>query len=174
MKLIIIEGADGSGKSTLIEKARHECSTYFWSLRGMSRPPDDFDQIREIHYMLYRAGTGSIPLVCDRHPYISEPVYGPVLRGECRIPKKEYHQALDDFAFDTDRIIYCYPPVEVCFSGATKHPQLEGVIPKLQKLRERYEDVLRDLSERGVPILRYDWTNEKQPPLQDLLFGKPA
>ena len=175
MKPIIIEGCDGSGKTTLIEKARHACSTYFWSLRGMGHPPTDFACINEVAYMILRASATGIPLVIDRHPYISEPIYGPALRGSSRLPENYLSSARADLAQDFDRIIWCRPPIEIILEniGKTKDIQLAGVADKAIEIYKRYEAAMIVLSKRyQINVISYDYTNPHRLDLETLLFGK--
>lgn len=87
--MIIVEGCDGAGKSTLIDaltrtffpnlKLGPKAST---SLGGVShhREPEALSQWVDAE-MAHWSDPGYGPRLYDRHPLISEPIYGPVVRN---------------------------------------------------------------------------------------------
>ena len=87
--LIVLEGVDGAGKSTLAEElASHFTSTHKQFTaeilhRGPLRP--DADPLDEYENSLgYNAGSLTKLVICDRW-YLSELIYGPLYRGRSRM-----------------------------------------------------------------------------------------
>ena len=84
--MLIVEGMDGVGKTTLVD--------YFVS-NGMKKYHFDYDvknmDLMTKYMRILKEDTGS--LVLDRS-FISEMVYGPVLRGKSKIDLEEYTKLL--------------------------------------------------------------------------------
>jgi broad-specificity NMP kinase len=93
MGLIVIEGPDGSGKSTLAQRLRDECDRYMWFLRA-STYPRDLLELQGAVDLLHYAKMMRFPTVTDRHPIISEMIYGHVRRGSPKLAVQR-HQAPD-------------------------------------------------------------------------------
>ncbi len=174
MKPIIIEGCDGSGKTFLIEEARHACKTYFWSMRGMARPPTDWNCILDVAATINQASRGAIPIIVDRHPYISEPIYGPALRGQSRIPISMIPPTRQYLAVAFDRIIWCCPPWMEVAANVNQARQLAGVLDSIEKIYKEYEFSMYALTNTyRARVIRYDYTDQNKPELEELLFGDP-
>lgn len=116
-RLVIVEGPDGAGKSTLVEQLRTEYEHC-----------GEFRQVRVVHHGPYHgeekiAGKYFTPmarciveqdtaLIMDRS-WLSEPIYGAVLRGgQSRITYQE-DRMLSRAALALDvQIVLCLPPLE--------------------------------------------------------------
>jgi hypothetical protein len=88
MPVILIEGADGTGKSTLVTQLREA-----WP--GPSKvwrqgPPPKDTSIRDVYELPFRSYVPSTEhlLICDRW-HLGELVYGPMLRGRSRLSRLE-------------------------------------------------------------------------------------
>jgi len=173
MALVIIEGSDGSGKSTLIERARSECKRYFWAARP-SRRPDSCDALYDAATWIEASRLHDVTLVLDRHPYISEPIYGQILRGKSLIPPGSRTAMIRELIKEADRFIYCRPPRSVITDNVTASSarQLAGVLTKHLDIVDAYDQSMREILRLGGKVLWYDYTFDKRP-LEDLLFGNP-
>ena len=96
--MLIVEGMDGVGKTTLVD--------YFVS-NGMKKYHFDYDvknmDLMTKYMRILKEDTGS--LVLDRS-FISEMVYGPVLRGKSKIDLEEYTKLLMAYKQVDTSIIY--------------------------------------------------------------------
>lgn len=86
MTLIFIEGPDASGKSTLIKGLVSQPGSPFQELvrehRGPFKEPGEYEAaVAEIKLMAETLNPSGLYLV-DRHPVISESVYGSVMKGK--------------------------------------------------------------------------------------------
>lgn len=171
MSLIVVEGVDASGKSTLLEQIRLSVKKrYFVTVRHSCRPLKDW-HVRNFLDMV-EDYSECLEIIADRHPLISEPIYGPLLRGENLIDGIE---TLDSAAIrlkDTvERVIYCRPSRSTIKSNLYNLPQLEGVIPHIDSLIDAYDDRMDQLRRIGVRIIPYDYQEWERPNFEHLFFG---
>jgi alpha-ketoglutarate-dependent taurine dioxygenase len=155
--LIILEGPDGGGKTTLASTLRLAIDDYLWIIRTNSKPHHPYEMV-EIADWLKKVPPRLI-LVCDRHPYISEEIYDPVLRsGRPMITESQAGMmALANYLADV-LIVYCRPPEEVLEVSSKKNVQMEGVNENLGQLISAYDRLMRALKDRGVEVITYDWS----------------
>lgn len=165
--LVIIEGTDGSGKTTLIENLRNSTKRYFAIIRASTYPPDGrgrpyMKAANEFHNLY----PGDV--ILDRYHAISENIYGPLLRGT--IP-----QTIETIMFDlleVDLIVYCRPPAHIIRKTVLQNTQMEGVIEKTNTLIERYDDFMDKLRVKGKNVLHYDWTDQPLSVVSNVAFGR--
>jgi hypothetical protein len=96
---IVVEGVDGAGKSTLIT-AIH--MVIHWPIQGSEGPPlfpGEMDR-RVKRYASIRT-----PCIFDRHPVVSQPIYGTMRSHEDFISR----ELIDDFYKTNPIFIYCDP-----------------------------------------------------------------
>lgn len=79
--ILVVEGCDGTGKSTLADSLAHE---HGFSVIHSPRTPDHVDLAARYREILGRPG----PIVLDR-AFVSEFVYGPLYRGRVRMSWEE-------------------------------------------------------------------------------------
>jgi hypothetical protein len=129
MRHVIVEGPDGSGKSTLVEflcqaspLVRHSRAS-----DSIAGPVPDLatwylDDMRQINEQP--------PSVYDRHPVISEPIYARYARKEpAQRPfnrpdwVNESHNLTAQWAF----VVWCLPSPYVLYTNVHEKPQMTGV-----------------------------------------------
>lgn len=153
MSLVIVEGPDGSGKTTLIEYLRKSLHPYTWILKSNSKPQTVEDIIHVLTWITH--APPGLPLILDRHPLISETVYGPILRGASRMPLNPQDLSA---CFPPDTlVVYCRPSVNAIHEGAKTEEQMKGVITKLGKIITAYDTLMASLKDRGVKVHEYDY-----------------
>lgn len=167
MSIIVVEGVDASGKSTLMENLR-TVPGYFLLLRHSCRPLKSYDIARFLQFI--ENESSAMVRVVDRHPLISEPIYGPILRNE-NLVEKIYNpdQVVRRLERTVARIIYCRPAVARIKENLRNRPQLAGIETHIDELVKRYDDRMLSLA-NIVPIIHYDYD---APPadLSKLVFG---
>lgn len=147
--LIVIEGPDGAGKTTLIEALRKNAERYFLIARSSGYPKDDETAHRYVKAM-GRLSSLMHPthIVCDRYIPISELIYRPICRGA-------FYPFHPDQLRWVDRIIYCRPPIEFILKNLTVNEQMKGVSERIEMIVAAYDDFM----ERECPYAtRYDYT----------------
>lgn len=172
MGLVIVEGCDASGKSTLIEQLRLESKKYFWVVRS-SGPPRTYPEVADAISWLTRSSHSGPPIVCDRHPLISEPIYGLVLRGKNLLAGHFSESDIREHLLDSvDRIIYCRPPTEQILLKIGHQAQLKGVPDNLERLIQVYDQTMEFLEKHfGVVVKHYDYTVDTSEAKLVSLFG---
>jgi len=154
--LVIIEGADGSGKTTLANRIRGQLDQYMLLLR--TNGPPSIGQLAD-----YIGWVNDIPhkllLVTDRNPIISEAVYGPIIRGKCL-----HALTLEQMArqFRNALVIHCRPSYSKLAAGVQKEVQMDGVVLNHRHIVKAYDELMGKLEHEGVNVKRYDFTGPPQ------------
>lgn len=172
--IVVVEGPDGAGKSTLIDNLRLSCEKHYVTLRR-SGPPKDLEEIKCIVSWIERFHPSyPTPLIMDRHPFISEAIYGNLLRGQSLM--QDYYQMHDidmHFRGHINRIIYCRPPSGIIHKKLHENPQLKGVVERIDEIIRMYDSTMRYINHAGCPVVEYDWSAGHEPSyLEALFFGR--
>lgn len=157
--LAVIEGPDGAGKTTLINALRRDKRLHFWVLY-QSRPPDTANAVIDLLNWVSRRSPHQ-HLVMDRHPAISEPIYGPIFRGTNLL--HGFNNLL--MLRDVDLFVYCRPSLEAICAAIekTRNEQMKGVPDHILKLVEAYDTRFAQLDREGKNVFRYDYTIGDEP-----------
>lgn len=155
MSIVCVEGCDGSGKTTLIEKARgSQKDRYFLTVRASRYPPDVSTAVRYLNFVTRTHSR--LDVVLDRIHFISDRIYGPVLRNA---------DIFKDFSIvyglsEVDIVVYARPPREVILENVRKGMQLGGVIENAEAIIDRYDEHMAKLRNEGVTVMVYDYTSD--------------
>jgi hypothetical protein len=147
--MIIVEGMDNTGKTTLIKKLSLELGLEIrHSPSHLVGSPDLYTWVDE-----ELAQDFKLPPIYDRFPLISEAVYGPILRGVSTIPKGKY----DGWAASHDVLfIYCRPGLNRILNWGHRD-QMKGVMEHAKALVAEYDDVMFSYRTRGWGVVKYDY-----------------
>jgi hypothetical protein len=142
--IVIVEGPDGAGKTTLIHQIRARSDRYFWIMRP-SRPPTSKPEIlRTLRWITSRPE--KLDLLFDRHPAISEQIYGPIFRGINHLAEFEGAKATRALLGGVSMIIYCRPSKDRIRLNTRITPQMEGVPDLIDKIITAYDSLMTELS----------------------------
>jgi polyphosphate kinase 2 (PPK2 family) len=151
---VVVEGMDGSGKTTLVKKILAGLGPEIsYLVRNDSGPNRD---LKKFWYDSLSVNPKGLVAVHDRFFY-PEVVYGPVLRGKLSVDGGtiEYvSEHLRHFAL----LIYCRPDIEVIKQGIEVESQWPGVKEHFFELIEQYDRVM--VSEAEIyqdRFFKYDW-----------------
>lgn len=147
MALIITEGMDNAGKSTLIQSLAEEFRLP--TARTYKKPNSSL----EIHQWDAWAHHCPEHLILDRHPAISDFIYGPLLRG-VTYSGLALAQNVSERAY----LVYCRPASAFIHATMHERDQLAGVAENTDKLIALYDNLMEDLK----PDFVYDYTVEGQ------------
>ena len=147
--VIILEGCDGGGKTTLANRLRDELG---YCIVKTGPPVVGEDTLTSYMAALLVAHSGGDKTVFDRH-YLGETIYGPLLRGVDTLgPVK---RAAIERVIETcgARMIICCPPWDVLVAGWRSKDDLLTRVEQLRHVHDRY---LEEAERLGLRI--YDWT----------------
>lgn len=171
MTIIIVEGPDGSGKTTLVQHLQEVSRfqpitrTHTDSING---PIDELYQWtkRDIWNWPHREMA-----IYDRHPIIGEYIYGPALRGGVKpgfdTPEAE---VLRLYAHTQAHVIICLPSLSVIRhnlavsvmaseDGTIQSAQMPGVTEHISQIYHRYLQIYYNLKAfGGARVTKFDYT----------------
>lgn len=160
MPIVILEGPDACGKSTLARRLLKGTGLPT-ALIQRSGPPGPQEHLRAmIDWIEINSRLPYLNLLLDRHPLISELVYAPLLRNET-VPWGE-SQVVEIFEAVHPLIIYCRPPLSVIRACLNNERQLPGVEDRLPKIARAYDSLMDDLADSGLEVAWHDWTRDSE------------
>lgn len=145
MKLrhIVVEGPDGAGKSTLIGHLTEilEYPIHPKASDSVKGPVDFLNQWVDRDMSILRGEENSY--LYDRHPVISEPIYGRVVRGHTQWPfeSSEFLREIREIMYQSCLVVWCLPNLHTVITNviANGHEQMAGVVPQIAKVHQAYE-----------------------------------
>lgn len=158
--MIIVEGMDNTGKTTLVRKL-----TSMLPLRKYKSPGPDIGEAEQIEWVRDRLEDTDEWVIFDRFPLISEPIYGSNIRGQHNFedPSKQY--LYDIFKNKKPLVIYCRPPRDKILSFEDGRIQMDGVKLKGANLISDYDKMITDIKEEGINTVIYDYTTHSVNPV---------
>ena len=152
-KLIIIEGMDNTGKSTLVKKL----SSYLPHHEVVVSPGPCANHVQWCIDELNRTDNR----IYDRFPVFSETVYGNIIRGYSTL--NNYLDQLLSMLVDTNPlIIYCDPGLEVIRGTFHEREQMAGVKENDAKCLDAYRNLMKTTQKiLGTDnVIYYDFTED--------------
>lgn len=159
--MIIVEGPDGAGKTTLINRLSTDLqlpvASKFVKSSGEGSGTNDLfgEAYKDVVTMLDRP-----TMIYDRHPLISEYIYGPIVRGvlppDFLSPKAH---ALMRMFEDQVHVIWCLPAMQICYDNVAdidSAEQMEGVHSNIEAIWSMYHSMR--LWWHGASSNVYDYT----------------
>lgn len=174
--IIILEGPDGGGKTTLAEALRHRLQSDRMThviKHGPYKGVKSEDLCKMFFRSMSQALTYDDHVIMDRS-WLSEPIYGEVYRnGENRVDMPR-HRMLERVALSRGAVvIHCQPDLEVCiktFSGRLDDEYLDNV-EQLKAVYQGYE--LLDMK-TCLPVIPYDYERDTLEGLLPKLMGRSS
>lgn len=147
--MIILEGPDNSGKSTLGAKLAE--FTGWPVVHSSSNHPKGPDEM----YLVALEQLVPKPQILDRVFSVSEAVYGPLIRGRNRVGVLN-RVLLRTLVRSQNLIIYCRPPEMEILN--TSKDEMDGVVENHAEIIRRYDKLFNTLDKCGASIYRHDHT----------------
>lgn len=135
---IIVEGPDGSGKSTLVKRL----STQLGCPIGPRACTSQGGPVKQLGYWVQEdllSWDDKGTQVYDRYPFVSEYIYGPLIRGS--INPTLANLSTDYFHYYKQNTIevVCLPPLDIVRANVGQEEQMEGVVDQIDTLYSLYE-----------------------------------
>ena len=164
--MIIVEGADNSGKTTFAKKLAFMLSeeSLIPYISSGGPPKTNLQMVQNLSLQLLSAKEAQVR---DRVTCISDPIYSG------KMNESLYHYFQNAFVELKVPVIYCRPPDEVLLDIAN-HPvkdhetieHVKWVIENQPMLIKRYDQLMR-----GIPHITYDWTRDDFSLIADKIRG---
>lgn len=164
MAIIIVEGCDFTGKSTLVDQLAKSLKAVVYRecnipSPGVEAAKEWLDTVR----VLGRSRT----VICDRSPLISEPIYGPTIRGFSSIFFPESVRLMGELP-DSTITIWCDPGKEEVLK--CNNEQMVGVHENLERIYDSYQATYRHYLGNSLQLfkqlhLSYNWRKDDLTPL---------
>lgn len=140
--MIIVEGVDGTGKTTLV----HRLHESFPELEVRPSIGNKHDP-KEITRQAWEEARLHRPTVLgDRSRIISEYIYSPILKNRpCAYTPQEWCSFLGGFIERPQCVIFCWRYLDRIEENLKEEEQLANVIPNLRKLAVAYESMMEIL-----------------------------
>lgn len=136
--MIIVEGPDGGGKTTLLNKLHTEFELPI-AERVVSKEAEALVSLK--HWVEHNVYLGFQTVLFDRHRLISEPIYGPILRDEPEEGFDDVHWLSDmmwKFYECKPAIIYCLPPLETVMDNVRDDADNRVVRSQIKSIYSAY------------------------------------
>lgn len=157
MSLIIIEGPDGAGKSTLVEQLSKDFGYRVYRSGG----PKTFEMMVQVLDEMEILCNKKEIYICDRSPWFSEIVYATALKRPMAVDEI----SLLDYWHLPQKVIYCrladqnkmLARMSLAFKAHKPLEHTNAVIENYKAVCTEYESVMSDAKRAGVNIFKYDW-----------------
>jgi len=148
VKLVIVEGPDGGGKSTLVKTLL--TNGYFTSLHT-GGPPSSRAELQERVVKINEAiRTAPGTLILDRHPAISDPIYSKVTGSRAYMTSGELWDSLRGVPF---YLVYCRGTPD----------SMRGYIDRTAKYHKPPGHLMQVIQHHGEVVKLYDAFFKKTP-----------
>lgn len=151
--MVIVEGMDSSGKTTLVRKLSGDLQLLVMNNRRRPERAEDIFKYQEMALRVSR----HFPTILDRLATISEPIYGPICRDTRLLSPGHLSMLMLQLKFADPLVIYCRPNRGTIFNFV--EPQMEGVIKHRERLLKAYDESIEKLS-GFLRVIRYNWETD--------------
>lgn len=154
--MIILEGPDNSGKSTLAAKLHRDLGI---RVIHSIKPSENWTSKMVYEHCLKQIAPQTEVAILDRVTAISEAIYGPICRGESALGNYQT-EALLDLWQRPYTVVYCRPDDETILDNQGRE-QMPGVLENHKRIIEAYDRMMEDLGRFACPyVIHYDWKDK--------------
>lgn len=163
MRHIIVEGPDGAGKTTLITGLSSwlQMPVHEKASDSKTGPVDSLFKWVDNDMAVLRTPAKK-SFIYDRHPAISEPIYGHEVRGHTQYPfaNEPSLRGLRAVMYDTCLVVWCLPDLATVSANvqASLSNQMSGVPANIGRVHQAYMTAY--FRWRG-PKRRYDYNHKE-------------
>lgn len=167
--ILIVEGMDNSGKSSLIERLK--LARFGSVVRKLTQgtPPTTAMTYEYCDELVdtaedFALGIDTTPIIFDRHSLVSEMVYGPTLRGGSVISDAQWKAYWSWVPPGVVTTIYCRPPDGRVLDFGDRF-QADGVRERASALLDAYDRFFAfdyQAVASKAALIHYDWTRDPE------------
>ena len=157
--MLIVEGPDGSGKSTLVTRLAESLQMYVMP-RVVS---EDGERLGDLVTWVHEDVTSGLKrAVYDRHRLISESIYGPVMRATMEpgfdsiLWLRTYQQRLKS---KEPFVIFCLPPIDDVVKNVRNDLGSAWILPRIEEVYWHYHCLAAIWPE---PTVVWDYTKDDE------------
>jgi hypothetical protein len=151
--IIVIEGPDNSGKSVLASQLAKLLHGVY--VKSYLIPVPSTFRLTAYQSLLRQAESFAAFVISDRHPAISEPIYGNILRGGHLLAPMDIEEA----ERRVGAYVYCRPPTSKIFSTISEREQLQGVPERITEIVKAYDYIFEEIEvDQHTLVCRFDYT----------------
>lgn len=153
--MLIVEGPDGAGKTTLIEKISGQLG---WPVDGRVVGKDTEAFVPLNKWVDTNLREGFQRRIFDRHRLISEPIYGPIIRKRLTDGFDDlntYHRWTVEFHALAPIVVFCMPSLETVRENCWKDDDNKTVRKQIDQIYWLYWAAMAQW--RGIGFF-YDYT----------------
>ena len=140
--MIVIEGPDGAGKSTLVE--------HFEKAMGVTREPravsSDAESLVPIgDYIITELGKGYGNRVYDRFALVSSPIYSMLPNPTFTAPMTDLEwltEQWNQFYYLRPQVVVCLPPFDVAWNNVKDDPKNQVVLDHFFSIYSLYQNFI--------------------------------
>lgn len=141
---VIIEGPDGAGKDTLIEQLLKELPQLTKHERASTSVGGPVPDLQEWHMRDLAGIRDHVPSIYNRHPVISEPIYGRIVREQPFgwYGRPGWTRMQRELLAAHCMLVMCLPPLRVVEANvqSTQDGQMAGVVPHIRDIWRAYSN----------------------------------
>jgi Cdc6-like AAA superfamily ATPase len=150
---LMVEGADGSGKSTIAKKLAEKLNLTVYHAGG------PIETVVELHERINNQLTQNYRIV-DRCSVFSEPVYGMCLRGKSLLDARNFDHYVKKMVKDGWTVVWCMGDGDIKPGKEWKSEEhMQGVRENQRNIRRSYNIVMDRALRLGLQIITWDWTD---------------
>jgi len=169
--MLIVEGPDGAGKTTLIQALQHELGLPI-APRVVSKDAEAMVDLPA--WVEMNLSEGFQHRIFDRHRLISEPVYGPILRHDQEAGFDDI-ETMQRWMFKFYNlqpiIIYCIPPLDTVLKNIAGDIENQVVWDHIRGIYSAYVARAAIDCRAGRNVFIYDYTQDNTHNLISIVKG---
>jgi len=172
--IVILEGPDGAGKSTLAEQLRKELErdrTTHVVRHGPYNGVGAQDLCRIFFRTMASALTYDDHIIMDRS-WVSEPIYAEVYRNGNNRVDLQRRRMLERVALARGGVVvHCQPAFELCEKAFLSRKDVE-YLDNVEQLQKVYSEYMSMGQNSALPLLHYDYEHDNVDDLLDSIFAQ--
>ena len=177
--MIIVEGLDNTGKTTLVESIRKEFPIlkHRPSIGNKHDPAAILEQAQIEAFSPQTTGK----MISDRSRLISEYVYNPIIKKRpLAYPPHTWLEMLGSFADDHHLVIYCYRSTARLVDTWGEREQLDGAREHLYALNHSYDLMMHTIemlfracggADKGSKVISYTFEANNKADFKPMVFS---